>query len=172
MRGSKLVQVQQQLAEVITQKNQMEEIMSTCVYFYFILIRSPLFLSKAYKFRYKVDTENEYRGTITSLEQANEKIKGKLAKYKSALKKRTAQYTQVLQQSKESGNSISQIEESHKQELSEQRTRLKGKYFSSRVYWRFYRNTVAGSFKSLRQCCDRISNRLSIVSQDHKYLRS
>jgi hypothetical protein len=28
----------------------------------------------------------------------------------------------------------------------------------TRLYWRFYRNTVEGSFKSLLQCCDRISN--------------
>jgi hypothetical protein len=32
------------------------------------------------------------------------------------------------------------------------------------VYWRFYRNTVEGSFKSLLQYCDRISNTISYTS--------
>jgi hypothetical protein len=35
----------------------------------------------------------------------------------------------------------------------------------TRLYWRFYRNTVAGSFKSLLQCCDRISNTIYSVAE-------
>jgi hypothetical protein len=34
----------------------------------------------------------------------------------------------------------------------------------SRLYWRFYRNTVAGSWKSLLPCCDRISNTISTLT--------
>jgi hypothetical protein len=38
-------------------------------------------------------------------------------------------------------------------------------WINERLYWRFYRNTVAGSWKSLLQYCDRISNTIFMLQQ-------
>ncbi len=51
--------------------------------------------------RCKQDVESEYKEIVKSLEDANSRLKTKLAKYKAALKKRNSQYSNLQLRNKE-----------------------------------------------------------------------
>jgi hypothetical protein len=123
----------------------------------------------------EVDT---LRSKLTTLEEKVERQKRKLKDVKKTkedlfqqlMKAREDQktnYEQKLQAEVDrirgqTADDLAKIRESAR-EVYERETR----YIVMRSYWRFYRNTVAGSFKRitdrLLQSCDRISNTISMV---------